>query len=71
MAKTETTFNPLGDGIEFAVDGDTLTLRINLDAAKGKASASGKMVLTGNTGGWQLLPDGSGVKINVMVGRKA
>ena len=68
MAKT---FNPLGDGIEFAVEGNTLTLRINLDAAKGKASASGKMILTGNTGGWQMLPDGSGVKLNVMVGRKS
>ena len=71
MAKNGTTFNPLGDGIEFAVEGNTLTLRINLDAAKGKASASGKMALTGNTGGWQMLPDGSGVKLNVMVGRKA
>ena len=70
MAKNG-TFNPLGDGIEFAVEGNTLTLRINLDAAKGKASASGKMILTGNTGGWQMLPDGSGVKLNVMVGRKA
>ena len=71
MAKNEATFNPLGDGITFAVDGEILTLRINLDAAKGKASASGKMILTGNTGGWQMLPDGSGVKLNVMVGRKA
>ena len=72
MAKNEKTdFRPLGDGITFAVEGNTLTLRINLDSAKGKASASGKMILTGNTGGWQMLPDGSGVKLNVMVGRKA
>ena len=72
MAKNGSpNFSPLGDGISFAVEGNTLHLRVNLDAAKGKASASGKMVLTGNTGGWQMLPDGSGVKLNVMVGRKA
>ena len=64
------TFAAMGDGIEYAVQGDTLHLRINLDPAKGRPSASGKMVLTGNTGGWQTLPAGDGVKLNVMVGRK-
>ena len=70
MAKSERSYNPLGDGIEFTVDGNILTLRINLDAAKGKPSASGKMILTGNTGGWQMIPGGDGVKVNVMVGRR-
>ena len=43
MAKSEKSdFNPLGDGITFAVDGNTLHLRINLDSAKGKAIATGK-----------------------------
>ena len=71
MSKSETpTFAAMGDGIEYAQEGQTLHLRINLDAAKGTPSASGKMVLTGNTGGWQVLPGGDGVRLNVMVGRK-
>ena len=64
------TFAAMGDGIDYAVEGNTLQLRVNLDAAKGTPSASGKMVLTGNTGGWQVLPGGDGVRLNVMVGRK-
>ena len=74
MSKTEKpeapNFAAMGDGIDYAVQGNTLHLRVNLDAAKGSPSASGKMVLTGNTGGWQVLPGGDGVRLNVMVGRK-
>ncbi len=74
MAKNDSIKKPgfvaMGDGIEYAVDGKVLLLRISLDAAKGTPSASGKMVLTGNTGGWQVLPGGDGVRLNVMVGRR-
>ena len=72
MSKTEkaTNFVAMGDGIDYTVEGNVLHLRINLDATKGHPSASGKMVLTGNTGGWQVLPGGDGVRLNVMVGRK-
>ena len=74
MSKNEKSealkFVAMGDGIEYAVEASTLHLRVNLDASKGTASASGKMILTGNTGGWQVLPGGDGVRLNVMVGRK-
>ncbi len=72
MSKTEKSpeFAAMGDGIEYAVQGNVLHLRVSLDAAKGTPSASGKMVLTGNTGGWQVLPNGDGVRLNVMVGRR-
>ena len=63
-------FAAMGDGIEYAVDDNVLHLRVNLDATKGAPSGSGKMTLTGNTGGWQVLPGGDGVRLNVMVGRK-
>ena len=71
MSKPEAPdFAAMGDGIEYAVEGNVLHLRVSLDASKGTPSASGKMVLTGNTGGWQVLPGGDGVRLNVMVGRK-
>ncbi len=70
MSKPDKSYVAMGDGIEYTVDGDVLILRVNLDAAKGSPSASGKMILTGNTGGWQILPGGDGVRLNVMVGRK-
>jgi len=70
MAKNSPNFQPMGDGIEYAVEDKVLFLRVSLDAAKGTPSASGKMVLTGNTGGWQVLPAGDGVRLNVMVGRR-
>ena len=71
MSKTEAPkFVAMGDGIDYAVENKVLHLRVNLDATKGTPSASGKMVLTGNTGGWQVLPGGDGVRLNVMVGRK-
>ena len=72
MSKTDKApdFAAMGDGISYAVEGNTLHLRVNLDATRGTPSASGKMVLTGNTGGWQVLPGGDGVRLNVMVGRK-
>ncbi len=71
MAKNEkSNFAVIGEGIEYAVEGQTLHLRVSLDAAKGRPSATGKMVLTGTTSGWQLLPAGDGVRLNVMVGRR-
>ncbi len=75
MAKNDTSpvpaFSPLGDGIEFAVSGGILTLRINLDAKAARPSASGKMVLAGSTGGWVTIPGTDGWRTNVNVGRKA
>ena len=74
MSKSEKspdpTFAAMGDGIEYAIDGDTLLLRVNLNAAKGSPSGSGKMVLTGNTGGWQTVPNSNNLRLNVMAGYK-
>ena len=74
MSKSEKpeapTFAAMGDGIEYAIDGDTLLLRVNLNAAKGSPSGSGKMTLTGNTGGWQTVPNSNNLRLNVMAGYK-
>ncbi len=75
MAKNDSSpapaFSPLGDGIEFAVSDGVLTLRIKLNAEAARASASGKMVLAGSTGGWVTIPGTDGWRTNVNVGRKA
>ncbi len=71
MSKNEAPkFSPMGAGIEYAIDGNTLLLRVNLDAAKGSPSGSGKMTLTGNTGGWQTVPNSDNLRLNVMAGYK-
>ncbi len=63
-------FAAMGDGIEYAIEGSTLHLRVNLDAKTGSPSGSGKMVLTGNTGGWQTVPNSDNLRLNVMAGYK-
>ena len=65
-------FVPAGDGIDAAIGPDgKLYLRVETDIAKGKTSASGKMKLTGSTGGWSQLPlEGVNLRANVMVGAK-
>ena len=63
-------FAPIGDGIEYVVEGNVLHLHVNLDAAKGSPSGSGKMTLTGNTGGWQTVPNSNNLRLNVMAGYK-
>lgn len=71
MTKTATvTFVPVGQGVEAAVDGDHLLVRVPLDKAKGFASASGKMTLTASTGGWQNIAGADGFRLNVMGGYK-
>lgn len=72
MAKNDKAldFAPMGDGIEYAVEGNILHLRVAIDAAKGQSSVSGKMVLTGNTGGWQTVPGSNNLRLNVMAGYK-
>ncbi len=71
MAKNEASkFAALGDGIEYAIDGPELLLRVNLDADRGSPSGSGKMILTGNTGGWQTVPNSNNLRLNVMAGYK-
>lgn len=73
MAKSEKTavaFVPLGEGIDYAIDGDVLHLKVSINAEKGRPSGTGKMILTGNSGGWQMLPGGDGVRLNLMVGRR-
>ncbi len=70
VKNTPLTFNPLGDGVQFAVADGVLHLRVTLDAAAARPSASGKMVLAGNTGGWATIPGADGWRTNIMVGKK-
>ncbi len=72
MAKDNKTpdFAAMGDGIEYAIDGAILHLRVNLDQDKGSPSGTGKMILTGNTGGWQTVPNSYNLRLNVMAGYK-
>ncbi len=63
-------FAAMGDGIEYAIEGSTLHLRVNLNADRGSPSGSGKMILTGNTGGWQTVPGSDQLRLNVMAGYK-
>ncbi len=71
MAKNEASkFAAMGDGIEYAIDGQELLLRVNLEVDRGSPSGSGKMILTGNTGGWQTVPGSDQLRLNVMAGYK-
>ena len=74
MSKSEKpealNFALMGYGIEYAIDGAILHLRVNLDIDKGAPSGSGKMTLTGNTGGWQTVPNSNNLRLNVMAGYK-
>jgi hypothetical protein len=70
-ANKEITFAPVGSGVEAAIDGQTLLIRVPLDKAKGFASGSGKMTLTASTGGWQTIAGTEGFRLNVMGGYKA
>lgn len=54
----------IGKNIEAAVDGNILTLRIDLSARHGD-SASGKTVIVATSGGNQAVPGGGGVVLGL------
>jgi len=51
--------------MEMKLKGDDLTLNITLD--KGQASSTGKSIVRYSSGGFQPIPGGSGLKVNVTV----
>jgi hypothetical protein len=63
-------YKKMGDGVSGYVDGKFLHLKCSLDKAKGKASGSGKMTLTANTGGFTKVDDTDDFRISVMGGYK-
>lgn len=70
MATEKTT--PLGDGIVYSIEGDKLTLTIDIGSsarASAPSSASGKMRMLGTTHGFAPVP--GGVKVSLNVGFKA
>lgn len=70
MAAKTNDYQNIGQDVGFIVDDNELILRIPLDRSAAKPSASGKMKLLGQTGGWQVVP-GTDIKLNVMAGFKA
>lgn len=71
MEKSKLTFKAIGQfGVEVAQEGGFAFFKIPTDLKAGRPSASGKMSLTGSTGGWVNLPD-SDLRVNVMAGGKA
>lgn len=68
----ETVFTPFGEhGIETAVEGGFVFMRIPLDRAKATPSKSGKMMLAANSGSFQTIPGADGMKANVSAGYSA
>lgn len=63
--KTAEKFAALGRGIEYAIEGRALVLRIDLDGDQGPSS-SGKSTIVASTGGNQSV---AGVKVGVNVYR--
>lgn len=56
----------LGNNVEYSVDKDVLTIKINLKERLGK-SASGKNTIVASTGGNQTVEGGYKVGVNVFV----
>jgi hypothetical protein len=73
MADKSMTFAPFGNfGVAAATPGDGFAyVRIPLDKAAGRASKSGKMILTGDTGSFQTIPGTDGLRANISVGYSA
>lgn len=68
MKTSELTFAPIGQfGLSAAVTPEAVYLRIDADKKAAKPSASGKMVMSGSTGGFTPVP-GSELKISVNAG---
>lgn len=61
-------FQPLGDGIKYAVHDGHLIVAVAMQG--GRPSASGKMILTGSTGGWKDIP-GTNLRMNLTAGHYA
>lgn len=69
--KAPLNFTAFGRGaMEFASNGDYVYLRIKTDPKGARTSASGKMNLLADTGGFQNLPS-SDIRINLSIGRNA
>lgn len=78
MSKTNTTAatatlsapQPIGNGIHFAVDGETLVLTVPINRERARPSSTGKMLLAASTEGWLTVP-GTDVRLSLMAGFKA
>lgn len=68
--KSSLTFRAIGTfGLEAAVGTDGYAyIRTPLDKKHGRPSQTGKMILSGSTGGFAALPDAEGLKVNVSAG---
>jgi hypothetical protein len=57
-------------GVDYAVEGKFLYLKIDTDAAKSETSGTGKMKLTCSTGGFRSVDGTKDYRVNVMGGYK-
>ena len=74
MAKTtEMQFAPLaGRGIDYAVEGGHVYLRLPTDRSQGQPSSTGKMVISSATAnGWTDIPGTEGLRMNLNAGFRA
>lgn len=72
MAKARDGMKPIGHGVTWVLEGNTLIVAIPVDAQAVKGaplSSTGKSRLVGSTGGWAAIPDPklAGFRMNVMV----
>ena len=61
-------WHSLGPGVKFAVLGSEVLFRV--PRTGGERSKSGKMVLTGSSGGWRQIGE-TDLRVNLQVGRYA
>jgi len=57
----------LGRGVDYAVDGKYLFLRLDMKA-KAEPSSTGKLKLTASTSGFKVIDDTEGFRVTVMGG---
>lgn len=63
-------YEKLARGVEVAVEGKHVIVKIDTDKAKGEPSSSGKMTLTASTGGFKEIDGTKGFRVSLMGGYK-
>lgn len=61
-------YEKLARGVEVAVEGKFVIVKVDTDKAKGEPSSSGKMELTASTGGFKDIEGTKGFRISLMGG---